>query len=222
MQQMELTGKILPGIPVEEHPFPPFLPEGAKVLILGTFPPAAEKRAMDFYYPNFQNDIWRIMGMIYFKDPDHFRKGTEKAFDPEAIKAFLTRTGIALGPTVLRAQRQKGNASDKFLHVVEEASLTAMVRQIPDCRHLITTGEKATEILLGQCTDPPKLPRTGTTLPITLDGRELLLSRLPSTSRAYPMKLEKKAEMYGAVLLEAAPPVSCQRSTVSGQRKKAD
>ena len=53
MKHMELTGEILPGIPVEVHPFPPFLPAGARVLILGTFPPAAEKRAMDFYYPNF-------------------------------------------------------------------------------------------------------------------------------------------------------------------------
>lgn len=220
MKQMELTGEILPGIPVEEHPFPPFLPAGARVLILGTFPPAAEKRAMDFYYPNFQNDIWRIIGMVYFKDPDHFRKGQAKAFDAAKIKAFLSQAGIALGPTVLRAQRQKGNASDKFLHVVEEAPLAAMLQQISSCRQLITTGEKATEIVLHQCTDPPKLPRTGTSLPIVLDGRELLLTRLPSTSRAYPMKLEKKAEMYGAVLLQAAPPVSSQRSTVSGQKKK--
>ena len=222
MNQTEFTGKILPGIPVEVHPFPPFLPAGAKVLILGTFPPAAEKRAMDFYYPNFQNDMWRIMGMVYFGDPDHFRKGTEKAFDPEKIQHFLAETGIALGPTVLRAQREKGNASDKFLHVVEEASLGAMLRQIPHCRQLITTGEKATEIVLHQCTNPPKLPRTGTSIPVVLADRTLQLSRLPSTSRAYPMKLEKKAEMYGAVLLQAAPPVSSQRSTVSGQKKKAD
>lgn len=206
MEQMELTGEILPGIPVEVHPFPPFLPETARVLILGTFPPAAEKRTMDFYYPNFQNDMWRILGMVYFSDPDHFRKGMEKAFDPTRLRLFLAETGIALGPTVLRAQREKGNASDKFLHVVEEASLAAMLRQIPHCRLLITTGEKTTEIVLHQCTNPPKLPRTGTSVPITLDGRDLLLSRLPSTSRAYPMKLEKKAEMYKEVLLQAAPP----------------
>ena len=117
MEQMELTGEILPGIPVEVHPFPPFLPETARVLILGTFPPAAEKRAMDFYYPNFQNDMWRILGMVYFSDPDHFRKGMEKAFDPTRIRLFLAETGIALGPTVLRAQREKGNASDKFLTI---------------------------------------------------------------------------------------------------------
>jgi len=187
---------ILPDVPIEVHPFPPFLPEGARVLVLGTFPPAEGKRAMDFYYPNFQNDMWRILGLIYFQDPDHFRKGTEKAFDPETIKAFLTEAGIALGPTVLRAQREKGNASDKFLHVVEEADLAAMLAKLPRCRRLVTTGEKATEIVLHQCTQPPKLPKTNTTVSITLGGRTYELTRLPSTSRAYPMKLEKKAECY--------------------------
>lgn len=187
---------ILPDVPIEVHPFPPFLPEGARVLVLGTFPPAEGKRAMDFYYPNFQNDMWRILGMIYFQDPDHFRRGTEKAFDPEKIRTFLTEAGIALGPTVLRAQREKGNASDKFLHVVEEADLAAMLAKLPRCRRLVTTGEKATEIVLHQCTQPPKLPKTNTTVSITLGGKEYELTRLPSTSRAYPMKLEKKAECY--------------------------
>ena len=32
--------------------------------------------------------------------------------------------------------------------------------------------------------------------PHAAGGRELLVTRLPSTSRAYPMKLEKKAEAY--------------------------
>lgn len=196
MNKADSRLEILPDVPVEVHPFPPFLPEGARVLVLGTFPPAAGKRAMDFYYPNFQNDMWRILGMIYFQDPDYFRKGTEKAFDPEKIKAFLTEAGIALGPTVLRAQREKGNASDKFLHVVEEADLGAMLAELPQCRRLVTTGEKATEIVLHQCTEPPKMPRTNTTVPITLGGKEYELTRLPSTSRAYPMKLEKKAECY--------------------------
>ena len=188
--------EILPDVPVEVHPFPPFLPEKARVLVLGTFPPAEGKRAMDFYYPNFQNDMWRIMGLIYFQDPDHFRKGTEKAFDPEKIKAFLTEAGIALGPTVLQAQREKGNASDKFLHVVEEADLAAMLARLPHCQKRVTTGEKATEIVLHQGTEPPKMPRTNTTVSIHLGGKTYELTRLPSTSRAYPMKLEKKAECY--------------------------
>ncbi len=196
MDKAKAMPDILPDLPIEVHPFPPFLPENARVLVLGTFPPAEGKRAMDFYYPNFQNDMWRILGIIYFQDPDHFRRGTEKAFDPDKIRAFLSKADIALGPTVLRAQREKGNASDKFLHIVEEADLGTMLSRLPHCRRLVTTGEKATEIVLHQCTEPPKLPRTNTTVPIRLGGKRYELTRLPSSSRAYPMKLEKKAECY--------------------------
>ena len=45
---------------VEYHPLRPFLPENAKVLFLGSFPPQRKRWCMDFYYPNFINDHWRI------------------------------------------------------------------------------------------------------------------------------------------------------------------
>ena len=41
---------------IESHPFEPFLPEGARILMLGTFPPAEHRWCMPFYYPNFHND----------------------------------------------------------------------------------------------------------------------------------------------------------------------
>ena len=49
---------------VEEHPFEPWLPGNAKLLMLGTFPPAEKRWCMPWYYPNFQNDMWRIFGLI--------------------------------------------------------------------------------------------------------------------------------------------------------------
>ena len=68
--------------------------------------------------------------------------------DPEKIKAFLSEAGIASCPTVLKAIREKGNASDAFLKVVEPVPLADVLEQIPDCKHIGTTGGKATEILL--------------------------------------------------------------------------
>lgn len=68
---------------VELRPFPPFLPPQARVIMMGSFPPAQEKRAMDFHYPNFNNDMWRVYGLIFFNDKDYFRKEGEKAFDAE-------------------------------------------------------------------------------------------------------------------------------------------
>lgn len=165
-------------------------------MMMGTFPPAAEKRAMEFHYPNFQNDMWRVYGLIFFNDKDHFRKGDEKAFDPERIKAFLDQKGIASCPTVYKAIRGHGNASDAFLEVVEPVNLKDILGQVPDVAHICTTGGKATEILLGLLPEKVKLPKTNETINFVYDGRELSLTRLPSTSRAYPLSLVKKAEAY--------------------------
>ncbi len=181
---------------IETRPFPPFLPKKATVMMMGTFPPATEKRAMEFHYPNFQNDMWRVYGLIFFNDKDHFRKGEEKAFDPEKIKAFLDQKGIASCPTVYKAIREHGNASDAFLEVVEPVNLKEVLGQVPDVAHICTTGGKATEILLGLLPEKVKLPKTNETINFVYDGRQLSLTRLPSTSRAYPLSLVKKAEAY--------------------------
>ena len=181
---------------VETRPFPPFLPKNTTVMTMGTFPPTSEKRAMEFHYPNFQNDMWRVYGIVFFGDKDYFRKGEEKAFDAEKIKSFLSQMGIASCPTVFKAVRERGNASDAFLKVIEPVHLDEVLAQIPYCKHIGTTGGKATEVLLSLLPDKVKLPKTGETIPFVYHGHQLTLTRLPSTSRAYPLSLIKKAEAY--------------------------
>ena len=66
------------NIPIETHPLQPFLPGGAEILMLGSFPPKRERWSMDFYYPNIQNDMWRIMGLIFFNDKDYFVEANGK------------------------------------------------------------------------------------------------------------------------------------------------
>ena len=190
---------------IELRPFPPFLPPHATVLMMGSFPPAAEKRAMEFHYPNFQNDMWRVYGLVFFGDAMHFQHGEEKAFDAEKIKAFLTERGIGSCPGVRRAIRGHGNASDAYLKVVETVELPEILEKIPQCRRICTTGGKATEILLALLETEVKAKdfKTGTTITARCGDRDLLVTRLPSTSRAYPMKLEKKAEAYRKFFVEA-------------------
>lgn len=50
---------------IETHPFEPWLPSNAKLLMLGTFPPAPKRWAMEWYYPNYTNDMWRIFGIVF-------------------------------------------------------------------------------------------------------------------------------------------------------------
>ena len=190
---------------IELRPFPPFLPPNTTVLMMGSFPPAAEKRAMEFHYPNFQNDMWRVYGLVFFGDAMHFQRVGEKAFDAEKIKAFLTARGIGSCPGVRRAVRTHGNASDAYLKVVETVELPEILEKIPQCRRICTTGGKATEILLALLETEVKAKdfKTGTTITARCGDRDLLVTRLPSTSRAYPMKLEKKAEAYRKFFCEA-------------------
>ena len=73
---------------VEYHPLHPFLPENAKVLFLGSFPPQRKRWCMDFYYPNFINDHWRIEGQVFFGDKNHFVDEKDKRFKINDIVAF--------------------------------------------------------------------------------------------------------------------------------------
>ena len=198
---------------IELRPFPPFLPPNTTVLMMGSFPPAAEKRAMEFHYPNFQNDMWRVYGLVFFGDAMHFQRVGEKAFDAEKIKAFLTARGIGSCPGVRRAIRTHGNASDAYLKVVETVELPEILEKIPQCRRICTTGGKATEILFALLETEVKAKdvRMGATVSARCGERDLLVTRLPSTSRAYPMKLEKKAEAYRKFFVEAGFAVAEQK-----------
>ncbi|QLB20209.1 DNA glycosylase [Vespertiliibacter pulmonis] len=181
---------------IEEHPFPPLLPPNTTVMMMGTFPPAAEKRCMNFYYPNFQNDMWRIYGEIFFSNPLHFQIKDEKQFDSAKISQFIQQKGIALCPTVNKAIREHNNASDKYLKVVEAVNLNTILPQIPNCQWLFTTGGKATDILLNMLPTKTKAPKTNEWIDYHYNNFQLKLYRLPSTSRAYPLSFSKKVEAY--------------------------
>lgn len=116
---------------IETHPFVPFLPGNARLLMLGTFPSAPKRWSMAWYYPNFTNDMWRIFGLIFFGDKQHFVCQEKKTYRLDALKAFLTQRGVALFDTCLRIRRTTGTASDKDLEVVEQADLDGMLRALP-------------------------------------------------------------------------------------------
>ena len=179
---------------VECHPLEPFLPAGARLLMLGSFPPARRRWCMDFFYPNFINDMWRIFGLVFFGDKEHFIDTVAKVFRKEAIVQFLTERGIALYDTACAVRRTKNTASDKDLEIVAETDLDALLAGIPECRAVVTTGQKATDVFTSRFGIRP--PRVGESAPFTFAGREMRLYRMPSSSRAYPMKVERKAEYY--------------------------
>ena len=189
-----------PLLPIEEHPLEPFLPANAKLLMLGSFPPQKKRWSMDFFYPNLQNDMWRIFGLLFFDDKEHFLLTGKKAFNKEYLIEFLTEKGIALYDTATSVRRLQDNASDKFLEVVEPTDIRLLLKQLPQCQAIITTGQKATDIIRSQIeVDEPKV---GESCPFTFEDRMMRLYRMPSSSRAYPMAIEKKAIAYRFMLNE--------------------
>ena len=193
------------NLKIERHPFTPFLPEGCRVVLCGTFPPKPEKWAMDFFYPNFQNDMWRIFGLIFFNDKDKFFNKEEKRVDKSGIQEMLTKFKIGIGETATEVIRTKDNASDKFLEIVKPVDLNRLLNNAPECRIIATTGEKAASVIAKLTeTEIPKMGEKGECKIQLNDGtmREFLHWRLPSTSRAYPMKLEMKAAYYESLFKE--------------------
>ena len=178
----------------EKHPLEPFLPAKAKLLMLGSFPPQKKRWSMEFYYPNLNNDMWRIFGILFFDDKDYFLNETRKAFCRERIIDFLNEKGIALFDTASSIRRLQDNASDKFLEVVEATDVTALLRQLPECKAIVTTGQKATDTLRQQFN--VEEPKVGDYSEFIFEGRAMRLYRMPSSSRAYPLALDKKATAY--------------------------
>ena len=188
---------------IERHPFTPFLPDGCKVVMCGTFPPKPEKWSMDFFYPNFQNDMWRIFGLIFFGDKDHFFNKENKSIDKSGIQEMLTKYKIGVGETATEVVRTKDNASDKFLEIVTPVNLTKLFTKAPECQVIATTGEKAASVIASLTnTEIPKMGEHIKCTAVLEDGskREFMHWRCPSTSRAYPMPLEKKTEYYSQLL----------------------
>ena len=151
------------------------------------------------YFCNvFINDMWRIFGIIFFEDKGHFEMKGEKRFNKELIVEFCTTKGIALYDTACEVRRLKDNASDKFLEIVTPTDIRALLSALPHCTAVITTGQKATDVIVE--TFGCEEPAVGTSSNIKCGEKELHFWRMPSSSRAYPLALDKKAEFYRKML----------------------
>lgn len=187
----------------ESHPLHPFLPEHARLLMCGTFPPQQHRWSMNFYYPNFINDMWRIFGIVWHNDKDYFVDTESRTFRQSILKSELTEHGIALSDTGREVVRTADNASDKFLDIRKTIDLPAILAEIPECTDIATTGEKAASVIAA--ITESKSPAMGKYEECRITDttgceRTLRHWRMPSSSRAYPMRLENKADYYRKML----------------------
>lgn len=186
---------------IEYHPWEPFLPTNAKVLILGSFPPPRKRWSMDFYYPNKTNDFWKIIGHIFFNNEQHFINRATKGFKQADIIEFLNEKGIAMYDAATAVRRTQGNASDLHLQIIEATNIHALLERIPNCHTIAVTGEKSAQTVL----NPYNIsaPSIGESIAVPQLGSDIVLYRMPSTSRAYPLALDKKADFYRKLFISA-------------------
>lgn len=183
----------------ETHPLPPFLPANARILMSGSFPPPRARWCMDFFYPNRQNDMWRIWAYIATGDKNAFMLPDGKNFDKEKIVEFCTHTGIALSDTGEQAVREKGNASDAHLKVVKPRDFGELLSHLPLCHDIALTGEKAVETL-GSVVGFKKIEVGEYIVTDYFPDRKVRIWRMPSSSRAFPKSIEWKAAYYRKLL----------------------
>lgn len=182
----------------EIHSLDPFVFEDTKVLMLGSFPPKREKWSMDFYYPNFQNDMWRIMGLVFFENKGYFLVKGERSFDKSRICEFLKNHCIGIGDAAYEVLRLKDNASDLHLQVVQSLDFEKLLDTFHQCHFLLTTGGKSGEIVQNYF-DLKKIPNIGKSYSFEWKGRMLTWYRVPSSSRAYPLSIVEKTKVYASV-----------------------
>ena len=179
---------------IERHPLQPFLPPNARLLMLGSFPPPRKRWCMDFFYPNRTNMMWEIFGEVFFGDSQRLVDASRKTFRQADIEALLRERGIAIFDTASAVRRLSGNASDKDLQIVEKTDIPQLLSHIPLCHNLVCTGQKSFSVLSEDYGVP--MPAMGESNSFLLAGREMRLWRMPSSSRAFPMRLDEKASYY--------------------------
>ena len=156
---------------------------------------------MEFFYPNFQNDMWRIMGLLFYGDKEYFVVSGQKRFDYDRVVDFCRREGVALYDAAYMVKRLRGNASDNFLKIIEPTDIQSLLSSMPSCSAVVSTGGKSAE-QIASVLDVP-VPAVGGSVQFTLQPsqRTVTFHRMPSSSRAYPMSLDRKAAAYSSVLI---------------------
>ncbi|MBT8269050.1 MAG: uracil-DNA glycosylase family protein [Flavobacteriaceae bacterium] len=99
---------------IHRHPYPPFIDENTKRLIVGTLPPPRfsmgelEERDVDFCYGSHHNSLWKYIDAIY--DLKLRYDNSKQAI--EERKDFLLKKKIGIYDIVEECSRERIDASD--------------------------------------------------------------------------------------------------------------
>lgn len=154
------------SVVVEDHPIGPVVHTDSRVLLCGTFPPV--RRSIHFYYPNPNNDMWKVLGLVFFDDADAFYTlagctspllsssskplgglAVTRALDEARILHFADSQPVGFFDACRRVRRRLGTSADENIEALER---TDVVRDVllhtPHCAAIIATSTLALTLLL--------------------------------------------------------------------------
>lgn len=199
--------KTLNEYKTETHPWQPYIPKNADRLILGTFPTVEGNRgAYEFFYPNPNNDFWRVLFDVAGKKLDDYKQN-----DPlEIRKQLLESLNLAISDIGKKILRQKDNSKDDNLFPIEYADIFSLLEIHHTIKKIILTSSSGGNsvlswfhhycILNGHNFVIPKgkLPRQTKLL---FKTREINIEIISSPSRLSRIKGDKLVEMYRNAIL---------------------
>lgn len=127
---------------LHQHPYPPFINDDTKKLIVGTLPPPRFstgdllEKDVDFCYGSYYNSLWLYIDKIHTLN---LRYDTSQEAIDERIQFLLTHN-IGVCDIVESAERDKIDASDLGMKNIKLRDLIGYLKQFPNVDTLLFTG----------------------------------------------------------------------------------
>ena len=112
------------------HPIPPLFDENSKVLILGSFPSVASRKAA-FFYGHPQNRFWKVTSAVF---------GCEVPQTTEEKRLILFKNGIALWDVIASCDI-KGSSDSSICNVVPND--ISVILDTADIKNIFVNGRTA-------------------------------------------------------------------------------
>ncbi len=173
-----------------------------RTLILGSFPPHFNKRKFEFYYPNPQNNFWKILAQI----SAHSLQNFEGAAAVNERKQILKRLAIGVENMGQKILRQGKSSKDTDIEILAYHSIIEIINQHPELEIIILAGYSAKHSTLvsflkyceqtGIPFDQPEKIKPEVCFHIHIKQRRIPCVILHSTSTASRIQLGALVEEY--------------------------
>jgi len=127
---------------VHRHPYPPFIQEDTKKLIVGTLPPPRFsigellEKDVNFCYGSYYNSLWLYIDKIH-----NLKLRYDNSLEAiEERKQFLIKHKIGICDIVESAHREKIDASDLGMTNIKLRDIIGYLKQYPNIDTLLFTG----------------------------------------------------------------------------------